>query len=215
MTFWGGLPMKTRKKIKADRPLKKWFKWIVIIGGTLCVLVVATMVAFYLFFDAEQFKHQIESQITAATGRPVSMGGKIKLSFFPWIGVGLSDFSVGNLPAFKEKEFIKISSFEIRVRLLPLLKRDIQIRRFVLNSLVLVLITNPDGQTNWSGPGSQTGEKPAEEKDKPADESGFFREFFTIESFQTEKVSLENATIMWIDHARKQYRTVSKLNLSP
>ncbi|MFC1798600.1 AsmA family protein [Thermodesulfobacteriota bacterium] len=206
--------MKTRKKLKSNNPLKKWFKWMAIIVGALGVLAVVAMITVYMFFDVAQFKHQIEDQIAAATGRSVSLAGELKLSFFPWIGVALSDFSIGNLSAFKEKEFIKVASFETRVRLLPLLKRDIQVKRFVLKSPVIVLITNSDGQTNWSGTGSKTEEKPVEKKGKPADKSGFFRELFQIETFQTEKVTLENATILWVDHARKQYRTISKLNLS-
>lgn len=66
--------------------MKRWVKWTIAIGGSLAAVVIAAVVAFFLFFEARQFKPQFEKQIAALSGRPVSLGEDFQLSLFPWVG---------------------------------------------------------------------------------------------------------------------------------
>ncbi|MBW1836947.1 MAG: AsmA family protein, partial [Deltaproteobacteria bacterium] len=97
----------------------KVLKWILIIGGGLVVLVIAALLAIPMFVDINKYKPAIEKKVTAATGRPFSIGSDLDLSLFPFAGVRFADLQLGNPPGFKDKEFVKIKLFEVRVKLLP------------------------------------------------------------------------------------------------
>lgn len=190
--------------------MKRWVKWTIAIGGSLFAVVIAAVVAFFLFFEARQFKPQFEKQIAAVSGRPVSLGEDIQLSLFPWVGVSFSNLRVGNSPVFKESDFITIDSFEVRVKLLPLLMRKIQIKRFVVKSPRLVLITNKDGKTNWSGKGKEAAVTASEKK---IWEGLDFQKIFWFKSLQADNLAINDGMVVWIDHARQKYRTITELNL--
>ena len=84
-----------------------------------------------------------------ATGRPFTVGDDLKLSLFPWAGISFSDLKLGNTDGFSEKEFVQVKSFEVRVKLLPLISKEVEIKRFVVNEPRIVLVKNKKGRGNW------------------------------------------------------------------
>ena len=81
--------------------MNKTMKWIFIIAGSLVAVSVIAVLVLPFFIDVEQYRPQIEQQVTKATGRTFTLGGDLKPSLFPWIGVRLSDLHLGNPPGFK------------------------------------------------------------------------------------------------------------------
>ena len=96
-------------------------------------LIIAGLVLLPRFVDVRRYKPLIEEQVTKATGRPFSVGDDLHISLFPYAGVSFSDLHLGNPPGFEEKDFVFVKSFFVRVKLLPLLFRDVQVKRFILN----------------------------------------------------------------------------------
>ena len=103
------------------------------------VVVVTALLIVPKFVNVEKYKPEIEKKVTEYTGRPFILGGKLSLSLFPWVGVSLSDVHLGNPKGFKEKDFISIKSFEVRVKVLPLLSKTVEVKRFVLVEPRIVL----------------------------------------------------------------------------
>jgi AsmA protein len=101
--------------------MNKAVKWTLIVGAGLLLLVVAALLIVPKFVNLQKYKPHIEKKVSEALGRPFSMGGDLHLSLFPWAGVALSDLHVGNPPGFTEKDFLSVRSFEVRVKLWPLL----------------------------------------------------------------------------------------------
>ena len=97
-------------------------KWILITIGGLIILVIAALLIIPLFVDMQKYKPEIEKKVAEITGRPFAIEGNMDLSLFPWAGVSLSDVQLGNPPGFGEKNFLSVKSFEVRVKLLPLLQ---------------------------------------------------------------------------------------------
>ena len=126
--------------------MNKAIKWGLIICVGLVVLVVATLLIAPAFIDIKDYKPEIEKLVAEKTGRPFSMGDDLSLSLFPWAGVSFSEAKLGNLAGFAEKEFVSVKSFEVRVKLLPLLSKDIQVKRFILNEPFITLVKNKDGR---------------------------------------------------------------------
>ena len=125
-------------------------KWILIGGGGLLLLLIAAIILIPLLVDVNRYKPQIEARIQEATGRSFQIGGDIGLSVFPWIGVSLSDLSLGSPAGFEDTQFVRVGDFEARVKLLPLLSRQVEISRVVLQAPEIILVKKKNGQTNWA-----------------------------------------------------------------
>ncbi len=85
--------------------------------------------------------------------------GDIKLSVFPWIALELGPASLGNPPGFGEEPFLAFNHAAVRVKLLPLLSKRLEIDKVVLDGLDLRLRKNAQGVGNWENFGKS--EKPA------------------------------------------------------
>ncbi len=129
--------------------MNRTIKRVLIVGCGLMVVVVAALVFIPRFIDVKRYKPWIEAEISEATGRTFTLGDDLRLSLFPWAGVSFSDLHLGSLPGFEEKDFVVVESFDVRVKLLPLLFKDIQVKRFILNGARVVLETRKDGRVNW------------------------------------------------------------------
>ena len=139
--------------------MSKAIKWILIIASGLVLLFLLAIIIVPLAIDVEKYKPQIEAQVSKATGRSFKLGGKLRPSLFPWVGVSLADLHLGNPPGFEEKDFVFVEEFEVRIKLLPLLSRSVEIKRFVMKGPKIVLERRKDGRGNWEGLGQPKTEK--------------------------------------------------------
>ena len=128
--------------------MKNALKWALIAVGGVVTLIILILLVLPFFVDAEKYKPLLENKVKEMTGRPFTVGGDVDLSFFPFVGVSFSDLHLGNPPDFDATDFISIKSFEVRVKLLPLLSRDVQVKRFVVKEPLIVLIKSNQGRWN-------------------------------------------------------------------
>ncbi len=128
------------------KALKLLFK---IIAALLIVLIIAVVI-FTATFDVNNYKTEITEQVEKATGRTFSIDGDINLSFFPWIGFKIEDVTLGNAEGFKAENFAAIQQLDIKVHLLPLLKKEVEVKTLALHGLNLSLEIAKDESNNWS-----------------------------------------------------------------
>ena len=193
--------------------MNRTIKWVLIVGGGLMVIVVAALVLVPRFIDVKRYKPQIEAEISKATGRTVTLGDDLRLSLFPWAGVSFTDLHLGSLPGFEEKDFVVVKSFDVRVKLFPLLFKDIQVKRFILNGARVVLETRKDGRVNWKFKGkSKSGVSqkalPAVKKSPGDDaETGLVLKGLTVGEF-----AVTDGSSVWLDHGKKTRKEISDVN---
>jgi AsmA protein len=192
----------------------KAVKWLSIVVGGIVVLIVLALLLIPLFVDVEQYKPQIEKQVSDFTGRPFTLGGKLNLSLFPWAGLYLSDMHLGNPPGFKEKDFVSVKSFEVRVKLLPLISKNIQVKRFIMEGPRIVLEQGKDGRGNWEGIGKPSegvsGEAPKKEK-KPAE--GEPMGALPIKALAVHEFKITDGHVVWIDQVKGERKEISDVTL--
>ena len=192
--------------------MNRILKWSLIFGGAILVLLVAAVVLIPLLVDVNQYKPQIEAQVEKATGRPLKIGGDMALSVFPWIGVALSDLQLGSPAGFADQDFLTVGRFEAQVRLLPLISREVEVKRIVIESPALALIKTKNGKSNWEFPadGDTTGtpqeKAPAPKPSSPGADT-------PLAALTAEEIAIRNGRLTYIDEASGAKQEIADLNL--
>lgn len=187
-----------------------------LIGGTvLAFLAVGVILIVPRVLDVERYKPTIERLISEKTGLPSQLGGDITLSLFPWIALNFSDLRLNNPAGLEPQRFISIRSFEARLKTLPLLSKNVEISRFVIDGPQLYLVKNDRGAWNWEKPTRQrtpeTTPSHADSAGQPArqTEPGGF----TLASLVVGEFLIKNGQVVIEDQSTKLTRDFSKINL--
>lgn len=141
-------------------------KIIGIVLGSLVALVVLAAVAVLLLVDPNDHKDRIAAAVQKSTGRELSLPGELKLSLFPWIAIETGEATLGNPPGFGEEPFLTLRRAKLSVKLMPLLKKQLEVGRIEIDGLDLRLRQNAEGKGNWEEWGSP------EAQDETAGETG-------------------------------------------
>jgi AsmA protein len=134
-------------------------KILAVLVAGITVLVIAVLLGVWFLVNPNDYKGRIAAAAKESTGRELILKGDIKLSVFPWIALELGPASLGNPPGFGEEPFLAFNHAAVRVRLVPLLSKRLEMDRVELDGLDLRLRKNAEGAGNWENFG-QT-QKPA------------------------------------------------------
>ncbi len=189
--------------------MKKIIIWLLALGGGLMVLLIAAVLIAPRFIDVESYLPTIESKVTEATGRSFSLGRDVNVSVFPWVGASFSNLQLGNPEKFGGGDFVKVQSFEARVKLLPLLSKKIEIDKFVLNGPEIKLVKMADGSVNWTFAPKKSSPQQTESETPPKGEGGAL----PISSLEVGEFSITNGHLLYTDMSTKQTKEISNLNL--
>jgi hypothetical protein len=115
----------------------------VVIGLSIAAaVVIGAAVLLVLFFPTEMVRDRAVAELEERLGRPVSVEG-VGISIFPPVGADLTGVSIGER-AEPGRPRIALESVRLQVRLLPLLRRRIEIKRVDIEGLqVDVLLGEP------------------------------------------------------------------------
>ena len=118
-------------------------------------LIVIALLAVRLLVDPNDYKDRIAREVKNSTGRELTLSGPIELSVFPWIALQLGPASLGNPPGFSAEPFAAVHRISLRVRLLPLLHKELKVGSIEVDGLDLRLLKNAAGKGNWQDFGSK------------------------------------------------------------
>jgi len=110
--------------------------------------VISVFTAYFLI-DPNSYKADISAAVKEKTGRDLNFTGELRLSVFPWLGFKTGQMALSNTAGFQDQVFATIETSEIKLNLLPLLSKRIDVSRVVLDGLVLNLEKNALGENNW------------------------------------------------------------------
>src|SRR5271154_3658210 len=119
----------------------------------IAVLLLVAILVIPLFINANTFRSTLETQLSAALGRKVTLGN---FSFSLFSGSLVADnISIADDPAFSSKPFLQAQSLHIGVEVAPLLfHRQLLVTSFVAGSPSINLDRNDQGVWNFSNIGS-------------------------------------------------------------
>ena len=135
-----------------------------IIGIVVALLLVIALALPFLV-NVNNFRPQIESQLSAALGRQVKVGN-LSLSVLSG-SVRADQLAIADDPKFSQAPFITAKSLKVGVELLPLIfSKQLNVTELAIDQPDIVLLRNRAGVWNFSSIGSQsaTEKKSASEK---------------------------------------------------
>ncbi|WP_031434303.1 AsmA family protein [Methylomarinum vadi] len=191
----------------------KLLKVLFTVIASFILLIIVAAVVLPLVIDPNDFKPQIQTVVKDNTGRELNIEGNLDLSVFPWIGVSTGKLSLSNAPGFDGKPFALIEASDIKVKLLPLLSKKVEVSRIVLKGLALNLAKNKQGVSNWDDlvsakdGKSEKAEQPAKEKEAEAAPSD------ALAALAIGGLSVENASIVWDDQQAAKHVEIKDFNL--
>ncbi|MCK5897960.1 MAG: AsmA family protein, partial [Methylococcales bacterium] len=152
----------------------------------LFMIALITLASSPFIMNPNDFKHEIESTVKELTGRTFIIDGDIELSLFPWIGFSTQKITLGNAQGFQAPYFAQIKQSQLKIRVIPLLSKKLEVSEIVIKGLVLHLAKNKHGTTNWA------------DLEALSTEDGSTTEN-PLSTFAVAGFSLENAMITWDD----------------
>ena len=190
--------------------MKRILKWVFIIGGVLVVLIIAAVIIIPQVIDVHKYKPMIEQKVEAATGRSFTFGDDMDISVFPWVGVKLTDLHLGNPAGYSAKDMVSVKNFEVRLKVMPLLSKRIEVKTFVLDSPEIYLEKLKNGAANWQGIGSPQEKKEVKEsREKSSSDQGL-----PIEDLVVGNFAITNGQLIYVDQGTDLKKEITELNLN-
>ncbi|MBV7575940.1 AsmA family protein [Pseudomonas sp. PDM32] len=148
---------------------------LVLLG--LLLIIVALGFALTHLFDPNDYKDEIRQIARDKAHIELTLNGDIGWSLFPWLGLELHDASVATMVKPTEP-YADLQMLGLSVRVLPLLRREVQMSDVRVEGLNLRLTRDKEGHGNWEDIGKPpatagtdtTGTPPA--ATEPAPETG-------------------------------------------
>jgi len=192
--------------------MNRLLKIILSIFAIIVALIVAAAVILPLVVNPNDFKPEIQQLVKDSTGRDLLIDGELELSVFPWIGISTGKLSLSNANGFSDKVFAEIAESHIKVKLLPLLSKELDVSRVVLKGLILNLAKNKQGISNWEDLSAKEDEAvaPASTANVASDDEGVS----PLAALAIGGISIEQAKISWDDQQQGKYVEVNDFNFS-
>lgn len=134
------------------------FKVLVRLGVVIFLLILLVVLLPFLV-DLNKYQEQYRPLIEDALNRPVTLKS-IRLTIFPNIGARVVGFAVQDDPSFSSDAFASLTSLDVGVKWIPLLRGHVEVEEIALRDPDIAIIKNRKGAFNVSTMGKQGGPKP-------------------------------------------------------
>ncbi|MBC3496562.1 AsmA family protein [Pseudomonas kermanshahensis] len=185
----------------------------------LLLIIVALGFALTHLFDPNDYKDEIRQLARDKAHVELTLNGDIGWSLFPWLGLELHDASIATLSKPSEP-FADLKMLGLSVRVLPLLRREVQMSDVRVEGLNLTLARDENGHGNWEdigkplpapngAPTDTPAQAPAEQAPAQAD-SGSERAV----KLDIDSLTVNNARVQYTDAKNGQSYSAESIQLS-
>lgn len=170
--------------------------------GILTVLAIGAVVITLVYIDPNDYKDTIASKVKEETGRDLHIDGNISLSFYPWLGLDVEGVSLSNASGFGDMPFLETKVIKARAKLLPLLRKELEMDTLVLHGATVNLARNAEGVTNW------------DDLVKPQDETKASDQAMPLAALVLGGIDIKDANIHWRDMQQGVEYKITDANIS-
>jgi len=175
----------------------KFLKRLIIGILGLVVVLFVVLAVFISTLDLNAYKEEIQQAIKDQTGRDLIINGELEASFFPWIGISIGELALSNAAGFGDKPFARMDGAQVKIEVIPLLRRQINVDSVRLDGLNLDLQRDAKGHTNWDDlTQASASTTTTTDKDQTTEVEGGAP---AIAALAVGGISISNANISWLD----------------
>ncbi len=121
-----------------------------LVAAALAVLLLVAAVAVAAAsFDADALKLRLADVVRRSTGRELTIAGPVGLTWSLVPTVALRDVSLSNPPGLSRPAMAHAAQLDVRIALLPLLSRRVEVRGVTLVEPDILLERDAAGRPNW------------------------------------------------------------------
>ena len=181
----------------------------------LLLIIVAAGFALTHFFDPNDYKDEIRQLARNKAHVELDLKGDIGWSLFPWLGLELHDASVATLTNPKAP-FADLQMLGLSVRVLPLLRREVQMSDVRVEGLNLTLNRDANGHGNWEDIGKPAPSPAGTEPTAPTSTSGGTASEGTARPLKLDidSLTVNNATVRYVDEQTGRQYSAESIQLS-
>jgi AsmA protein len=187
----------------------KLLKIIIGLGVAVVGLVVVLVIVLPLIIDPNDYKDEVSDAVEAHTGRTLTIEGDIGLSVFPWLGLDIGNTQLSNAAGFGDRPMVTVENVQVRVKLLPLLRKQLEMDTVRLAGLTLYLARNAAGESNWDD--LQEEDSAASEGANDQQPDGDIR---PLAGLAIGGVEVTSAQVIWEDQSVPARYEINELSLT-
>ncbi len=185
-------------------------KKLLIAIAVVVVLVIAAALIIPFVIPTDTYKQQLIARVKDATGRDLRVDGKMSFSLFPVVGLEANNVSFSNPPGAASKDMAKLGKLQVALQVLPLLHRDIEIKRLVLVDPVIDLEIDKQGRPNWQFSAATAPPTPAKQPDKAPPTTGGS----SLSELRLDDVRLVNGRVTYLDQRSGEKQELSEIGMT-
>ncbi|WP_276487715.1 AsmA family protein [Ectopseudomonas mendocina] len=144
---------------------------LIVLG--LLLIIVALLFTLTHLFDPNDYKDEIRQIARDKANLELQLRGDIGWSLFPWLGLELTDATLASAET-PDKPFADLRMIGLSVRVMPLLRKEVQMSDIRVDGLNLNLQRDDKGHGNWEGvgrPAQASTTQPAPSEPAPSDDT--------------------------------------------
>ena len=96
-----------------------------------------------------KYKEPILARVSGSLNREITMGD-IRLTLLKGFGLRLKDVTVANAQGFRQEPMLTMGGLDLKVKFLPLLRKELQVEKIILQQPRIVIEKNSKGAFNFS-----------------------------------------------------------------
>ena len=201
-----------------------------LLGFLVVIVALAGAGAAYLVLNppSDLIRQTLADQVKEKTGRDLVVAGPASFSFWPGLGVSLKDVTLSGPPGSPNK-LVTMAALDVNIKTMPLLQRQIEVRRLVLKKPVFDFRVDKQGRKNWQlaeagrpvryaqagapqpadGAAPIATDAPATQPENPA----LTAKLAQIKHVQLGDVRIEDGTLRYTDERSGKTQQVSAVNV--
>ncbi|MBF0422878.1 MAG: AsmA family protein [Magnetococcales bacterium] len=180
--------------------------------AAVLVLALVAGAGVTMFVNPNDYRETISRWVKENTGRDLIIRDGLTVSLIPWIGIQAKGVALGNAAGFGTEPLASVDSVEVRVQLLPLLHKKIEVDTVMVKGLTLHFERNIDGTGNWEGMSRANAPEEVKKDSAPA-ASQEDHPATMMAAVVFQGVHVENGRILWDDARSGDSITLDNLNL--
>jgi AsmA protein len=189
----------------------KLVKRLLIAIAVLVVLVIAAAVAIPFFIPTDTYTSKLIAAVKSSTGRDLRIDGKVSFTLFPTLGLEANTVSFANPPGAASKDMATLGKLQVALQVLPLLHKDIAIKRLVLVDPVIDLEVDKQGRPNWQFSEASATPAPAKQPQPVAPAGGGAS---SLSDLHLDDVRLVNGRVTYLDQRSGAKQELSEIGMT-